>query len=119
MTVNGYLSFAESMLRAGDTAAGLGAGHGGRTAHEGGEAGAGEAAQGVDTHGVVPAHPRLGRALVHIQTQRPGSSEPGPREKRNDYILQDFCDDIFQVNMSLPAHTLALLALCIVGAVEV
>ena len=115
MTVNGYLSFAESMLRAGDTAAGLGAGHGGRAAHEGGEAGAGEAAQGVDTHGVVPAHPRLGRALVHIQTQRPGSSEPGPGEKRHD-LYRDF---IFQVNMSLPAHTLALLALCIVGTVEV
>ena len=83
------------MLRAGDTAAWLGAGHGGRAAHEGGEAGAGEAAQGVDTHRVGPAHSGLAATLVNIQAESSCRLE------------------------SCPADTLPAVTLGVVGAVEV
>ena len=78
-----------------DSQAGLRAGGGGRVTHEGGEAGAGEAAESVDTDGVDPADAGAGLALVNIQTESSGSREAS-------------------LALALSAHTLR-----VVGAVKV
>ena len=89
------LGLAERVLRTLDAHTRLGAGGGGGAAHEGGEAGAGEGARSIDTHGIGAAHQGVGATLVHVKAEGPGSGE------------------------ALPADALAGLALGVVGAVKV
>ena len=77
----GTLRLAESVLAAGDPAAGLGAaGHAGRTPDKGRQAAAGVAPSRVPTHRVGTTDPGRQQTLIRVQTKCARRGKPSPEQ---------------------------------------